>query len=72
MSEVDPEVDRWRRSTYSAGNSGCIELCDRGDVVKIRDSKNVDGPVIVTGRRQWLDFVAAVCAGEFDHKGGAY
>lgn len=34
----------WKKSTYSGGDNGsqCIELCNDGDTVGIRDSKKPD------------------------------
>jgi hypothetical protein len=35
---------RWRKSSYSGTNGGCVELNRTRDTV--RDSKNPDGPVL--------------------------
>jgi hypothetical protein len=35
-------------------------------VVAIRDSKNIDGPVLLLSRREWQGFVANVRNGAFE------
>ncbi|MEB8343566.1 DUF397 domain-containing protein [Streptomyces endophyticus] len=51
---------RWRKSTYSNGHDGdCLEVADGvPGVVPVRDSKVVDGDVVVIGADAWTAFVA--------------
>ncbi|MFZ3557455.1 DUF397 domain-containing protein [Streptomyces sp. BH055] len=52
---------RWRKSTYSGGDGGesCLEVADGvPGVVPVRDSKVVDGDVVVIGAAAWSAFVA--------------
>ncbi|MFJ2819355.1 MULTISPECIES: DUF397 domain-containing protein [unclassified Streptomyces] len=61
----------WRKSSYSGGSeSQCVEVADltatpfvgqRG----IRDSKNPEGPVLLTTKGSFANFMTAVKAGEF-------
>lgn len=45
---------RWRKSSYSGGNtqSGCVELAHTLDAV--RDSKNPQGPILMVNVRMLL------------------
>jgi hypothetical protein len=57
----DPSTTRWRKSSYSSGQGGaCVELACAGAV---RDSKNPDGPVLLT---DLLALMGAVKAGLLD------
>ncbi|MFF3202893.1 DUF397 domain-containing protein [Streptomyces sp. NPDC002962] len=49
----------WRKSTYSSGEGGeCLEvaLCPR--TVRVRDSKNPDGPRLSLATGAWAEFLA--------------
>jgi Domain of unknown function (DUF397) len=61
----------WRKSSFSGPNGGeCVQVawcdssggqcagCGGGELaMRVRDSKNVGGPVLVFGRRGWVAFV---------------
>ncbi|WP_461066454.1 DUF397 domain-containing protein [Streptomyces pseudoechinosporeus] len=54
---------RWRKSTYSGGAGGedCVEVADGvPGIVPVRDSKVMDGPVLVIGAAAWTEFIGAV------------
>lgn len=54
----------WRKSSFSEPNgNNCLELARTLDAV--RDSKNPDGPILITGALPAL--VHQVKAGQFDH-----
>ncbi|MFD7293345.1 DUF397 domain-containing protein [Streptomyces sp. NPDC059897] len=55
---------RWRKSTYSNGQGGdCLEVADGvPGVVPVRDSKVVDGDVVVIGAAAWSAFVTGARA----------
>ena len=36
----------WRKSSYSGSNSECVEVGRAPERAAVRDSKNVDGPVL--------------------------
>ncbi|MFD9062840.1 DUF397 domain-containing protein [Kitasatospora purpeofusca] len=56
----------WRKSTYSNGGGGCIEVADGyTDVMPVRDSKDPQGPALLFPADAWRSFVTAVQAGEF-------
>ncbi|MEV5321746.1 DUF397 domain-containing protein [Streptomyces sp. NPDC052687] len=56
----------WRKSSYSNSDGGaCLEVCGDFDaVVPVRDSKQMNGPVIVFPAAGWDSFVSAVQRGE--------
>lgn len=57
----------WRKSSYSGGQeSECVEVAGAERVVVVRDSKNVNGPVLAFGRVKWRGLVDAIKAGSYD------
>ncbi|MEU2898228.1 DUF397 domain-containing protein [Streptomyces sp. NPDC001273] len=51
----------WVRSSYSNGAGGeCVECARRDGSVHLRDSKDVEGPVITVGLDAWAPFVRAI------------
>ncbi|MFZ4268633.1 DUF397 domain-containing protein [Streptomyces arboris] len=62
------ESPRWFTSSYSANGGNCVEVAanlvaSRG-IVPVRDSKNVDGPVIDVRTAAFSAFVAGVRDGK--------
>ncbi|MER7705049.1 DUF397 domain-containing protein [Kitasatospora sp. NPDC097605] len=56
----------WRKSSYSGGQNGCIEVADgHPGLMPVRDSKDPDGPALLFPSASWQSFVTAVRAGEF-------
>jgi len=62
MREYDLSVAKWRKSSYSDDNGGsCVEVADGvPGIVPVRDSKAVDGPILLVGPFAWTEFVGAV------------
>lgn len=57
----------WRKSSRSdAGMDNCVEVAFVGDSIVVRDSKNLDGPVLVFTPSEWDAFVDGAKDGEFD------
>ena len=54
----------WRKASFSqaSGNSNCVELAPT--LAAIRDSKNPDGPILITGALPAL--VHQAKSGQFD------
>lgn len=65
MQQVEPARAVWRKSTYSSGNSACVEVAFLDDAVAVRDSKDRGGPVLVFASQEWEAFVGGVLDGEF-------
>jgi hypothetical protein len=55
----------WRKSTYS-GSGNCVEVAFVDDVIAVRSSKNLSGPVIFFAEAEWQAFRAGVREGDFD------
>jgi Domain of unknown function (DUF397) len=47
----------WRKSSYSANDTDCVEVDLTLEVVAVRDSKNVDGPILSFTPDQWRVFL---------------
>lgn len=56
-------VSKWVKGCESAH---CIEVKIQKTQVKIRDSKNPEGPVLKVSREEWDQFVYGVQHGAFD------
>lgn len=53
-----PVVDQgWVTSSYSTGSGECVQVRHQPDVVGVRDSKNVAGPVLGFGPASWASLV---------------
>ncbi|MGV9270838.1 DUF397 domain-containing protein [Kitasatospora sp. NPDC003701] len=63
---VDLADAQWRKSTFSNGQGGCVEVADGYErVVPVRDSKDPQGPALVFPAEAWRAFIAGVQSGEF-------
>lgn len=48
----------WVKSSYSDNEGGnCVEVADATPLVRIRDSKTPDGPVLTVPRKGWTRFL---------------
>jgi hypothetical protein len=57
----------WRKSTYTTGQGNCVEVArNLHSAVAVRDSKDPNGPKLVTSPADWRSFTATVKAGRFD------
>jgi hypothetical protein len=62
----DLRCAEWRKSSYSANGSTCVEVArNLPGIVAVRDSKNINGPVLAFTHAQWNSFTAKVRSGEF-------
>jgi Domain of unknown function (DUF397) len=50
----------WRKSTYSGSQADCVEVGDATGLVKVRDSKDRQGPVITVSADAWRRFTAKI------------
>jgi hypothetical protein len=48
---------KWRKSSFSSGTGGgndsCVEVALLDEATALRDSKNVEGPVLTIPARAW-------------------
>lgn len=54
----------WRKSSYSADTAACVEVATQA-VVRVRDSKDPDGPILTFEPAPWMDFVWGIKNGQF-------
>ncbi|MFG2919497.1 DUF397 domain-containing protein [Kitasatospora sp. NPDC048298] len=54
----------WRKSSYSNGGGGCVEV-DDAHPGRVRDSKDPNGPILAFPAEAWASFISAVRSGEF-------
>jgi len=58
---------QWRRSRRcETGN--CVEVARIGESFAIRDSEDINGPILTFASTTWTDFVEGVRAGDFNLK----
>lgn len=60
-----PDAD-WRTSTRSQGNGACVQVALTPAIAGIRDSKNVDGGVLLTSFPAWEAFRRAAKHAQLD------
>jgi len=59
-----PVTTKWIKSTFCSDHT-CLEAARlEGDIIAVRDSKNVDQPHLSFARRDWDAFLDEVAAGE--------
>lgn len=58
--------DDWRKSSFSAGQTNCVEFRRTGDGVEVRNSKRPETGTIAYTDSEWQAFIAGVKNGEFD------
>ncbi|WP_033333987.1 MULTISPECIES: DUF397 domain-containing protein [Streptomyces] len=63
-----PADAAWRKSSYSNGQGGCVEVDDSRPGT-VRDSKDPDGPVLTFPASSWGVFIAAIRAGDLPIEG---
>ena len=64
---TDSVRSRWRKSSYSNGSGGnCVEVADSAPYVRVRDSKDPEGPMLAFPAEAWTAFIAKVRGGSLD------
>lgn len=63
MALIQGATETWMKSSYSAGNGACVEVktATRAELA-VRDSKDIEGPVLAFPTDAWNAFVASVKA----------
>ena len=63
----DDDVQRWVKSSLSHANGNCVEVAGLSvDLIKVRDSKHPEGPVLRFTAAEWDTFVGNIRNGKFD------
>ena len=52
----------WRTSSYSNGQSNCVETATQPGTVAVRDSKDPEGPRLAVTTTSWREFTHAIKA----------
>ncbi|WP_261570953.1 DUF397 domain-containing protein [Frankia gtarii] len=63
---MDLSNAEWRKSSYSATQTNCVEVSQTPGLIRVRDSKNPDGPALAFTPSEWSAFLAGARNGEFD------
>lgn len=68
MSLTDAEVHdlQWRKARRSIGNGACVEVATAGGQILIRDSQDLNGPILGYSTRSWQSFLGDARNGRFD------
>ena len=56
----------WRKAIRSMNNGACAEVAATGGMVIVRDSKDLEGPIVGYPAATWRSFLTAARLGNFD------
>ncbi|MGW5355188.1 DUF397 domain-containing protein [Streptomyces sp. NPDC004031] len=60
----DRRRGEWHKSSYSNGGGGnCVEVSCAPEAVRVRDSKDPEGPVLTFSPTHWREFVRTLRGG---------
>ncbi len=62
---ADSPDPNWQRSSFCSSTT-CVEVSSDGQVVRVRDSKRSDSPVLTFDGDEWREFIAGVKRNEFN------
>ncbi|MEV8404257.1 DUF397 domain-containing protein [Streptomyces niveus] len=64
MNDKQPAESKWFKSSYSSGEGGaCVEVSTVEAAVRVRDSKESEGPQLTFAPEAWTSFVTEVGRG---------
>lgn len=63
---MNPRGRDWFKSSFSDDGGGCVQVRFAGGEARVRDSKDITGPVLVFNRGEWEAFLLGAFNGEFD------
>lgn len=68
MSLTSTEVNglQWRKARRSVGNGACVEVVFVKDRILIRDSQDLNGPIVRYPISSWYVFLSDARKGRFD------
>ncbi len=50
----------WRKSTYSGSQTNCIEVGNATGLVRVRDTKDCQGPTLTVSANAWRRFMIGI------------
>jgi hypothetical protein len=56
----------WRKATRSGTDGACVEVAEVPDGVRVRDSKDPDGPMLSFTTEAWRDLLCRIRKGELE------
>ncbi|WP_034262378.1 DUF397 domain-containing protein [Actinospica robiniae] len=63
---MSPSIGGWFKSSYSNPNPNCVEVRFLDGMAQVRQSRQIDGPVLVFDRGEWEAFLLGAFNGEFE------
>lgn len=63
---MSPAERGWFKSSFSDDGGSCVQVRFIRELVQVRDSKDVTGPVLVFNRGEWEAFLLGAFSGEFE------
>ena len=52
--------EAWRKSSYSGSQANCVEAGNVAGLVKVRDTKDRQGPALTVSAAAWRRFTAGI------------
>ena len=52
--------DAWRKSSYSGSEANCVEVANAAGLVKVRDTKDRQGPALTVSTAAWRRFTTGI------------
>ena len=52
--------DAWRKSSYSGSQANCVEVGNATGLVKVRDTKDRQGPALTANIDAWRRFTTGI------------
>ena len=52
--------DAWRKSTYSGSEANCVEVGNAAGLLKVRDTKDRQGPALIVSADAWRRFTMEI------------
>ncbi|MFF0083470.1 DUF397 domain-containing protein [Streptomyces canus] len=62
--DVDLKDARWRKSSYSGGANDCVEVTELGEIVALRDAKDIDRRPLLFSKAAMRALVNEIAAGQ--------
>jgi hypothetical protein len=62
----EPRLLDWRKARRSMGSGDCVEVAPMSKRILLRDSKDLDGPILEYPCSSWLRFTMKVKNGVYD------